>query len=86
MFLKYCYSIDNEEFDNKVQFFHVPIDKKNIRTLRDEYGIQNPFGEAWSKFDKYAEYLDYQKQVREAIQKEGKYPFPLYWEFSEWGR
>ncbi|MBF1053610.1 MAG: hypothetical protein HXL14_01870 [Parvimonas sp.] len=86
MTIKYLYILEVEgySFDNIIMWLHIPIDNYIFDAVEKELEIDRPV-DAWSRWDKYEEYLKYQKDIREEIPKKSDIDTPpLLWEFDNW--
>lgn len=86
MTIKYLYILEVEEysFDSVFEYLHIPIDNYIFDAVEKELEIDRPV-DAWSRWDKYEEYLKYQKDIREEIPKKSDIDTPpLLWEFDNW--
>ena len=86
MTIKYLYMLEVEEytFDSIFEYLHIPIDKYIFEVVEKKLEIKRPV-DAWSRWDKYEEYLKYQKDIRERIEKDKNIDVPpLLWEFKNW--
>lgn len=86
MTIKYLYILEVEgySFDNIIMWLHIPIDNYIFDAVEKELEIDRPV-DAWSRWDKYEEYLKYQKDIREEIAKKSDIDTPpLLWEFDNW--
>lgn len=81
MTIKYLYMLQVYSFDRVINCLHIPVDKYILEVVEKELGIKRPV-DAWSRWDNYKEYEDYQKAIREELKKR-KYS-PLIWEFENW--
>lgn len=79
MTLKYLYILGAYSFDDIFEFLHPPIDNYILTAATEEFGIPR-ISVAWSKWDDYKGYLDYQKKLRAKM--DGR--VPLRWEFGAW--
>ena len=66
----------DKKLNNYKKKLHVPLDSYIYHTM-DKYGMQKPDNE-WSKLDKYDEYFNAQKSIRE------KCECPIEWEGQAW--
>lgn len=83
MTIKYLYMLQVYSFDRVINCLHIPIDNYIFVAVEKELGIKRPV-DAWSKLDK-TEYLKYQKDIRERIEKDSNIDVPpLLWEFKNW--
>lgn len=86
MTIKYLYMLEVEgyTFDSVFEYLHIPIDKYIFEVVEKKLEIKRPV-DAWSRWDKYEEYLKYQKDIRERIEKDKNIDVsPLLWEFKNW--
>ena len=86
MTIKYLYMLEVEEysFDNVIKWLHIPIDNYIFDAVEKELEIDRPT-DTWSRWDNYDEYLKYQKDIRERIEKDSNIDVaPLLWEFDKW--
>ena len=86
MMIKYLYILEVEEytFDSVFEYLHIPIDEYILKGVEDELEIKRPVY-VWSRWDNYDEYLKYQKDIRERIEKDKNIDVPpLLWEFENW--
>ena len=81
MTIKYLYMLQVYSFDRVINYLHIPVDKYILEVVEKELGIKRPV-DAWSRWDNYKEYEDYQKAIREELRK--KNSSPLIWEFKNW--
>lgn len=64
---------------------HIPIDNYIFKAVKDKLNIKKPTNKSWSRWDNYEEYLKYQKDIRERIEKDRNIDLPpLLWEFENW--
>lgn len=83
MTIKYLYILNDHTFDNVFDFLHIPVDNYIFKAVKEKLGINKPKN-PWSKLDK-TEYLKYQKDIRERIEKDSNIDVPpLLWEFKNW--
>lgn len=92
MAIKYILSSNCIEYDHPVfKYCHIPVDgiiqniaNKNLKVdLLYQNGKKVKYYSSWSKNDCRADFLDYQKRIRYAVQKEKCYS-PLIWEIKNW--
>ncbi len=72
MTLKYLFILGEDKIpgiETNYHFFHIPIDNIIQKELSNKYQIDK-IGNPWSKIENYADYLKYQKKVREKINDE----------------
>lgn len=79
MALKYLYILGACDFKELTQFFHPPLDNYILQAAKIKLGIKKPH-DAWSTWDDYSSYLDYQKQLRAKIDEQSLFR----WEFHTW--
>lgn len=82
MTLKYIFALSEERvfgFSNFIKHFHIPIDNIVLRKMK-EYHMPDFFDCAWSKINKYEDYLAFQKWVRDTFPEY----IPLELEFLLW--
>lgn len=87
MTIKYLYMLEVEEysFDNVIKWLHIPIDNYIFKAVKDKLKIKKPTKKSWSRWDNYDEYLKYQNDIRERIEKDINIDVPpLLWEFNNW--
>lgn len=83
MTIKYLYLFGGYAFDCVFEYLHIPIDNYIFVAVEKELRIVRP-NNSWSKLDK-TEYLKYQKDIRERIEKDSNIDVPpLLWEFKNW--
>lgn len=75
MTMKYLYILDEADFSDVFDFFHVPIDSIIIDLAADELFISKPKF-VWSKIPDYDTYFCYQTKLRDSI----KDTSPMRWE------
>lgn len=73
MTIKYLYVLGESPLESAFAYLHAPIDK----IVFEKSGVAKP-NVTWSSWDKYDEYLNYQKELRK------KYGNPFIWEFGFW--
>ncbi|WP_296560846.1 hypothetical protein [uncultured Acetobacterium sp.] len=79
MAMKYLYIIGESDLTGIFEFLHVPLDNYIFDAVEKELGIKKP-KVLWSRMTDYdADYIPYQRQIREAVDME-----PLRWEFMFW--
>lgn len=79
MAMKYLYIIGESDLTGIFEFLHVPLDNYIFDAVEKELGIKKP-KVLWSRMTDYdADYITYQRQIREAVDME-----PLRWEFMFW--
>lgn len=79
MTIKYLYVLGENTFDDVFEFLHIPLDNYIFDIARDSFNIKRPT-DAWSRWDNYDKYLEYQKSLREKMVND----MPLSWEFKNW--
>lgn len=62
MTIKYLYVLGENTFDDVFGFLHIPLDKYIFDIARDSLNIKRP-KDAWSSWDNYDKYLEYQKSL-----------------------
>ena len=86
MTIKYLCMLEVEgySFDNVIKWLHIPIDNYIFDAVEKELKIDRP-KDIWSRWDNYDEYLKYQNDIRERIEKDRNIDVPpLLWEFKNW--
>ncbi len=81
MTLKYLCMLDPDTMERNCQHFHAPLDSYIFAAVEKQFQLQRPCP-AWSKMDKYDEYLFYQHKLKDAIAA----PCLLDWEFTAWNQ
>ncbi len=90
--MKFVMSSNRFRGDNLVFFYcHFPVDARIQNTIKSQLGVhllhqngQPRYGNSsWSKNDNWADFLDYQARVREAVLRFGYYS-PMVWEATHW--
>lgn len=87
MTIKYLYVLEYKEYsvDNIIKWLHIPVDNYIFKAVDDKLNIKKPMDISWSRWDNYDEYLKYQKDIREKIEKDRNIDVPpLLWEFKNW--
>lgn len=87
MTIKYLYLLEYKEYsvDNIIKWLHIPVDNYIFKAVDDKLNIKKPMDISWSRWDNYDEYLKYQKDIREKIEKDRNIDVPpLLWEFKNW--
>ena len=79
MALKYLYTLGACDFKELTRFFHPPLDNYILQAAKKMLGINKPH-DAWSTWDDYSDYLNYQKQLRDKIDGQSLFR----WEFHTW--
>lgn len=80
MTLKYLYILGDKSTDKLFSFCHIPIDNYIFEIAKKKFDIPKP-KTAWSRWTDYSkQYMNYQKQLRQAITDIA----PLRWEFKAW--
>ena len=80
--IKYLYLIDSDLVRLITDFAHVPLDNYVFAAARDHLGLFSNGLTPWSKIKDYKVYLDYQKELKKAV--EPLNTSPLQWELSYW--
>lgn len=84
MTIKYLYILNDHTFDCVFEYLHIPVDNYIFDAVEKELEIDRPT-DTWSRWDKHEEYLKYQKDIRERIEKDKNIDVPpLLWEFKNW--
>ena len=88
MTIKYLYILNEHTFDNVFDFLHIPVDNYIFKVAKEKLGIDAPTN-AWSRWDNYKEYKDYQKAIRKKLKEKIREKSdidtpPLLWEFKNW--
>lgn len=78
MTIKYLYIFNIYSFDSVFEFLHLPIDNYVFDAVKEKLVIEKPV-DAWSRWDYYKDYLDYQNKIKSKIKIA-----PLRWEFENW--
>ena len=82
MTVKYLYLIDSECVKLFADFAHMPLDNYVFAAARDHLGLFSDGLIPWSKIKDYSVYLNYQKELKKAV--EPLNTSPLQWEPSYW--
>lgn len=82
MMMKYLYIQGVIDVTRVFNFSHVPVDQYLLEVVQNKLSIPR-ICDAWSKLDDYQVYLEYQKKIREKIQKNIN-EVPLRWEMCNW--
>ena len=80
MTLKYLYILNGCDFKNLIDFFHAPVDNYILDAANASLGVERPCKDAWSRWDDYTLYLNYQNQLREKLRGQSLFR----WEFHAW--
>lgn len=84
MTIKYLYILNEHTFDCVFEYLHIPVDNYIFDAVEKELGIKRPV-DTWSRWDNYDEYIKYQTDIRERIEKDRNIDVPpLLWEFKNW--
>lgn len=88
MTIKYLYILKDYNFDSVFEYLHIPVDKYILEIANKKLGIDAPTN-AWSRWDNYKEYKDYQKAIRKKLKEKTREKSdidtpPLLWEFKNW--
>ena len=88
MTIKYLYLINNECVKTISDFAHVPLDNYVFDAAKDSLCLTSAPPIPWSKITDYNIYLDYQKELRNAIKADKDVTLatnsPLQWELVYW--
>ena len=82
MTIKYLYLIDSDLVRLIKDFAHVPLDNYVFAAARYRLGLFSDGLIPWSKIKDYSVYLNYQKELKKAV--EPLNTSPLQWELSYW--
>lgn len=81
MTMKYLYIQNNTDICKITDCLHIPLDNYIIKIVKTDFGI-NPPDIAWSKINKYSEYLEYEIRIRNKLKDFGI--VPIKWEMKAW--
>ena len=80
--IKYLFLIVSDLVRLITDFAHVPLDNYVFAAARDHLGLFSDDLTPWSKIKDYSVYLNYQKELKKAV--EPLNTSPLQWELSYW--
>ena len=69
MTIKYLYILNIYSFDDVFKCLHIPVDNYIFDAVEKELEIDRPRN-AWSRWDNYDEYLNYQNDIRKKLKEE----------------
>ena len=70
--------------DSLVPYLHAPVDSKIIDLAKKApLEVKAPKGTPWSRWS-YEQYIEYQNDLRRAIEAHTGYACPMAWEFAVW--
>lgn len=84
MTTKYLLVLNDPQVSQLAQYLHVPVDRIVVKQAKADLGVKSP-RRRWSKLDA-AEYEEYQRHIREALQAEMVGLSPIQWEIGAWTR
>ena len=82
MTIKYLYLIDSDLVRLIIDFAHVPLDNYVFAAAMEHINLSSAGLTPWSKIKDYSVYLNYQKELKKAV--EPLNTSPLQWELSYW--
>ncbi|MBV7392467.1 hypothetical protein KUA55_17570 [Enterococcus sp. ALS3] len=76
--------INDTNIRKYTQYLHIPVDKVVLTKIEELLQIFPIDEKPWSKWSNYEQYLTYQNDIRQKLDKSQYHNSPIQWEFMVW--